>query len=59
MIHYTPQNVWDNYQITILCGAEFTEGVTNAEEAVTCPVCLKLLKKQKEETVKEGCVDRT
>ena len=43
MIHYTPQHVWDNYRITILCGAVFTDGVTNSKEAVTCPICLKLL----------------
>jgi len=49
MIHYTPQHVWDNYRITILCGAEFTDGVTNSKEAVTCPVCLEMIRKEREQ----------
>ena len=48
-IHYSPQHVWDNYEITILCGAEFTGGVTNSEGGVTCPVCVKLLKKERQD----------
>ena len=42
-IHYV-DNFWNGSKP--LCGAEFVDGETTAKEAVTCPVCLELLKKE-------------
>ena len=46
IVHYTPQNEWEKYRVRILCGAEFETAVTNSKDAVTCKVCLKLLKQE-------------
>ena len=42
-IHYV-DNFWNGSKP--LCGAEFVDGETTSKEAVTCPVCLKLLKQE-------------
>jgi len=42
-IHYV-ENFWNGSKP--LCGAEFVDGETTSKEAVTCPVCLKLLKQE-------------
>ena len=53
-IHYTPQHIWDGLKVVILCGAVLYEAVTHCKEAVTCPVCLELLKQERQEqTIKE------
>ena len=41
-IHYV-ENFWNGSKP--LCGAEFVDGETTSKEAVTCPVCLDLLKR--------------
>jgi len=38
------ENFWNGSKP--LCGAEFVDGETTSKEAVTCPVCLKLLKQE-------------
>ena len=50
-VHYV-ENFWNGSKP--LCGAEFVDAETTAQEAVSCPVCLELLKKERaEQIVKE------